>query len=79
MLMKMNLISAALAIFISGTAFAREVTESSVVTIHPSVERHAAQLNGVDRESNVLCRMRYITTTNDDGNKTTRKSVDCEE
>jgi hypothetical protein len=78
--MKTIIISATLAIFIFGTAFAREVIVSPVYTIHGTiVERRTAQLSTADREISVLCRTRYITTTSGDGNRTTRKSVDCEE
>jgi hypothetical protein len=78
--MKTILISATSAIFIFGTAFAREVVVSPVGTIHRTIaERRAAQLSSADREISVLCRIKYITTTSGDGNRTTRKSVDCEE
>ena len=76
--MKTMLISATSAIFLFGTAFAREVVINRVVTPHGAsiVERHTAQLNSA---SGVLCGTKYITTTSSDGNRTTRKSVDCEE
>jgi hypothetical protein len=76
--MKTMLISATLAVFLFGTAFAREVVISRVVTPHGAsiVERHTAQLNSA---SGVLCGTKYITTTSSDGKRTTRKSVDCEE
>ena len=90
--MKTMLICATSAIFLFGTAFAREVVISRVVTPafarevvisrvdtpHGAsiVERRTAQLNSA---SGVLCGTRYITTTSNDGKKTTRKSVDCEE
>ena len=90
--MKTLLISATSAVFLLGTAFAREVVISRVVTpafarevfisrvVTPHgasiVERHTAQLNSA---SGVLCGTKYITTTSSDGKRTTRKSVDCEE
>ena len=90
--MKTMLISATSAIFLFGTAFAREVVISRVVTpafarevvisrvVTPHgasiVERHTAQL---DSASGVLCGTRFIMTTSSDGNRITRKSVDCEE
>ena len=89
--MKTMLIVATSAVFLFGTAFAREVI-SRVVTpafarevvisrvVAPDgasiVERHTAQLNSA---SGVLCGTKYITTTSSDGKRTTRKSVDCEE
>ena len=93
--MKTMLISATSAVFLFGTAFAREVVISRVVTpafarevvisrvVTPHgasiVERHTAQLNSADRAGGVLCGTKYITTTSSDGKRTTRKSVDCEE
>jgi hypothetical protein len=78
--MKTMLISATSAIFILGTAFAHEITVSPVVPLHvPIVERRAAQLNSGDGENGVLCRTKYITTKSGDEDRTTRKSVDCEE
>ena len=88
--MKTMLIFATSAVFLFGTAFAREVIISRVVTpafarvmsrvVAPDgasiVERHTAQLNSA---SGVLCGTKYITTTSRDGKRTTRKSVDCEE
>ena len=89
--MKTMLIFATSAVFLFGTAFAREVISrvvtpafarevviSRVVTPHGAsiVERHTAQLNSA---SGVLCGTTYITTTSSDGKRTTRKSVDCEE
>ena len=76
--MKTMLISTTSAVFLFGTAFAREVVISRVATPHGAsiVERHTAQLNSA---SGVLCGTQYITTTSSDGKRTTRKSVDCEE
>ena len=78
--MKTMLISAASAVFLFGTAFAREVVISRVVTpafarevaisrvVTPHganiVERHTAQLNNA---SGVLYETKYITTTSSDG------------
>jgi hypothetical protein len=78
--MKAILIYATSAILIFGTASAREVNMSPIVTLYRAiVERRVAQLNSADRESGVLCRTRYITMTSGYGNRNTRKSVDCEE
>ena len=80
--MKIMLISVASAIFISGTAFAREVIVSPIVPFHRAsipAEHRAAQLEGAAREGVVLCTTRYVTTTRGDGSSTTRKSVNCEE
>jgi hypothetical protein len=78
--MKAILIYATSAILIFGTASAREVNMSPIVTLYRAiVERRVAQLNSADRESGVLCRTRYITMTSGDGNRNTRESVDCEE
>ena len=76
--MKTMLISATSAVFLLGTAFAREVVITRVVTPHGEsiVERYTVQLNSA---SGVLCGTKYITTTSSDGKRTTRKSVDCEE
>ena len=79
--MKTMLISAVSAMFIFGTAFAREVVVSPVVTLHGViiVERRVAQLNSAGHASGVRCETKYITTTSSAGNRATRKSVDCEE
>jgi hypothetical protein len=80
--MKITLISAALAIFISGTVLAREVIVSPIVTPHGAsaiAEHRTAQLENAAREGAVLCTTRYVTTTRGDGSSTTRKSVNCEE
>jgi hypothetical protein len=78
--MKMKLIFAASAIFISGTALAREVIVSPIVTFHRAIAAHrTAQLASAARDSLVPCTTRYITTTRGDGSSTTRKSVSCEE
>jgi hypothetical protein len=78
--MKTMLISAASAICFFGTAFAHEITVSPIVPLHgPTVERRAAQLNSGDSENGVQCRTKYITTKSGDEDRTTRKSVDCEE
>jgi hypothetical protein len=78
--MKPILIYVTSAILIFGTASAREVNMSPIVTLYRAiVERRVAQLNSADREGGVLCTTRYITATRGDGSSTTRKSVDCEE
>ena len=79
--MKTTLISATAALFICRTAFAHEVVAGPVVPLHGAiiVERRVAQLSSSARASGVLCGTKYVTTTTSDGNRTTRKSVDCEE
>ena len=80
--MKIILISAAAAIFISGTALAREVIVSPIASFHgaSTIAKHrAAQLESAAREGVVPCTTRYITMTRGDGSSTTRKSVNCEE
>jgi hypothetical protein len=80
--MKIMLIFAASAIFISGTALAREVIVSRIVTFHRAstiAAPRTAQLSSAARDSLVPCTTRYITTTRGDGSSTTRKSVSCEE
>ena len=79
--MKTIVISAASAIFILGTASACEVNVSPIYPLHGAivVERRVAQLNSADHSSGVPCGTRFIMTTSSDGNRITRKSVDCEE
>ena len=79
--MKIMVVSAASAIFIFGTAAAREASVGPIYPLHGAiiVERRVAQLNSADHSSGVLCGTKYIMTTSSDGNRTTRKSVDCEE
>ena len=80
--MKIALITAASAIFICGTALAREVIVSPIVSFHRAsslTEHRTAQIESAAREGIVLCTTRYVTTIRGDGNSTTRKSVNCEE
>jgi hypothetical protein len=80
--MKIALITAASAIFICGTALAREVIVSPIVPFHGAsslTEHRTAQIESAAHEGVVLCTTRYVTTTRGDGNSTTRKSVNCEE
>jgi hypothetical protein len=80
--MKTIIIAATSASVVFGMAFAREVVLSPLAPIHAKsviVESRVAQLNSIDRESNVSCMANYITSAKGDGNRTTRKSVDCEE
>ena len=80
--MKIILISAASAIFISGTALAREVIVSPIVTFHgaSTIDEHrTAQLVSAAGDGVVLCTTRYVTTIRGDGSSSTRKSVNCEE
>jgi hypothetical protein len=76
--MKKLLISTACAIFICGTACAREVTLSSAFTPHGSAtaERHVAQSNSAVGATGELCTTEYISTRDDRG-WYVRKSVDC--
>jgi hypothetical protein len=79
--MKNLLISTACAIFICGTACAREVTLSPTSTLHgstPSAARHVAPSNSVVGATGELCAVEY-TPTRDDRGWYVRKSVDCED
>jgi hypothetical protein len=76
--MKKLLISTACAIFICGTACAREVTLSSTFS-HGSTTaaaRHVAQSNSAVGTTGELCTTEYISTRDDRGSYV-RKSVDC--
>ena len=80
--MKTLLIFAASLIFISGTAFAREVILTPSVTFHRAsapAEHRAARLESPAREGAVLCSTTYVTATRADGSSVTRKSVNCDE
>ena len=66
--MKKLLISTACAIFICGTACAREVTLSSTFTPHGSTTaaaRHVAQSNSAVGATGELCTTEYIPTRDD--------------
>ena len=79
--MKRLLISAACAIFICGTACAREVTLSPTATLHGSTisaTRHVAQSTSVVGATGELCTAEYISTRDDRG-WYVRRSVDCED
>ena len=79
--MKRLLISTACAIFICGTACAREVTLSQTPTFHDSTifaTRHVAQSTSVVGATGELCTTEYISTRDDRG-WYVRKSVDCED
>ena len=79
--MKRLLISAACAIFIFGTACAREVTLSPTPTPHGSTisaARHVAQSTSVLGATANPCTAEYISTRDDRG-WYVRKSVDCED
>jgi hypothetical protein len=80
--MKRLLISTACAIFICGTACAREVTLSRTFTLHHRstifAARHVAQLNSAVGATGELCTTEYIPTRDDRG-WYVRRSVDCEE
>ena len=76
--MKTTLISAASALLMFGTAFGREKVVRPIVPLHgPStvVDSLVVRLNS----EGVRCTNRYITTTTAEGDRNTRKSVDCEE
>ena len=75
------LISTACAIFICGTACAREVTLSPTFTPHGSTifaARQVAQSNSVIGATGELCTTEYIPTRDDRG-WYVRRSVDCED
>jgi hypothetical protein len=77
--MKTLLISTACAIFICGTACAREVTLSSTFTPHGSTTaaaHHAAQSNSALGATGELCTTEYISTRDERGSYV-RMSVDC--
>ena len=77
--MKRLLISTACAIFICGTACAREVTLSPTFAPHRSTisaARRIAQSNSVVGATGELCTAEYIPT-HDDRGWYVRKSVDC--
>ena len=77
--MKRLLISTACAIFICGTACAREVTLSPTFIPHGSTisaARHIAQSNSAVGATGELCTTEYISTRDDRG-WYVRKSVDC--
>jgi hypothetical protein len=79
--MKRLLIATTCAIFIYGTAYAREVTLSPTFTLHGSTiiaARHVAQSNSVIGATGELCTTEYIPTRDDRG-WYVRRSVDCEE
>ena len=79
--MKRTFISAACAIFISGTACAREVEQSPAFPLRGSgviAAPRTAQLNSVTIVDGVLCMTEYIPTRDRRG-WYVRKSVDCEE
>jgi len=79
--MKRLIISTAWAIFICGTACAREVTLSQTPTFHGSTifaTRHVAQSTSVVGATGELCTTEYISTRDDRG-WYVRKSVDCED
>jgi hypothetical protein len=80
--MKMMLISAALAIFTSGSAFSRVVVLSPTVQPHETkglAEHRAAQLDSLAPGGVASCSTKYVTTTRGNGSSATRKSVNCEE
>jgi hypothetical protein len=79
--MKTILMSAAFAVFISGTAFGRVVIMSPIAQVHAAkipTEHRAAQLGSLV-PGGASCLTKYVTTTRGDGSSTTRKSVNCEE
>ena len=77
--MEIMLISGACAIFILGSACAREVTSSPTFILHSAsivAARRVAQLSSASRAS---CATTYVTTIESEASNTTRKSVDCNE
>jgi hypothetical protein len=76
--MKRLLISAACAIFICGTACAREVTLSPTPTLHGSTisARHVAQSTSVVGATGESSTAEYVSTRDDKG-WYVRRSVDC--
>jgi hypothetical protein len=79
--MKRMLISASCAIFIFGTACAREVTQSPTFILDGTTivtARRIVQLNTTVGEGGLPCTTEYIPTRDNRG-WYIRKSVDCEE
>jgi hypothetical protein len=76
--MKTLLISTACAIFICGTACAREVTLSQTPTFHGSTARRVVQTTNVVGATGELCTAEYVPTRDDRG-WYVRKSVDFED
>jgi hypothetical protein len=79
--MKTILISAAFAVFISGTAFGRVVIMSPTGQLHAAMipaDHRAAQLGSLV-PGGASCSTKFVTTTRVDGSSATRKSVNCEE
>jgi hypothetical protein len=79
--MKKLLISTTCAIFIFGTACAREVTLSPTPIFHGSTisaARHVAQSNVAVGPTGELCTAEYVPTRDDRG-WYVRRSVDCED
>ena len=80
--MKTLLISTACAIFICGTACAREVTLSPTPTPswvnHLCGHRHVAQSTSVVGATGEPCTAEYVSTRDDRG-WYVRRSVDCED
>ena len=77
--MKTLLTTTACAIFICGTAYAREVILSPTPNLHvpsTSAARHVAQSNSAVGATGELCTTEYISTRDDRG-WYVRKSVDC--
>ena len=77
--MKRLLVSTACAIFICGTACAREVTLSPTFVPYGSTisaARHIAQSNSAVGATGELCTTEYISARDDRG-WYVRKSVDC--
>jgi hypothetical protein len=77
--MKKLLISTGCAIFICGTACAREVTLSSTFTPYGSITaapRHVVQSTSAVGATGELCTTEYISTRDERGSYV-RKSVDC--
>jgi hypothetical protein len=76
--MKTTLISAASALLMFGSAFAHEATVGRIVPRHGEsnvVESLVVRLNS----DGVRCAHRNITATTAEGDRSPRRSVDCEE
>jgi hypothetical protein len=76
--MKTTLISAASALLMFGTAFAREATVGQIVPRHGESTVVESLVVRLDSDG-VRCAHRNITTTTAEGERSIRKSVDCEE
>jgi hypothetical protein len=80
--MKTILIFAASTIFVLGAASARETNSGAALAKHEAsaaYRRYTAQSTSADPHSGASCATRVFVRADEDGKRTVRKSVDCEE